>query len=194
MCTISHLVLDSSLFLSILTDQHSPTFFARRVVSCSSQQQSTSTRGKNCTCVVAAWAIMEEEAIPILSVVVPAVAGAVVVVVTVVLVFWLGAGRQTSYEDAVKARQGHADRELRRMAEKEKEQKQKREKRRPPRSISKRHEAGKVDGQGEVEATPQQLPQKSILKTTTSKANNVAKDKVRPLWTRCPLVAYQRRC
>jgi chromosome segregation ATPase len=127
---------------------------------------------------------MEEESLSMLTVVVPAVVGASVVVVTVVLVFWLGAGRQTSYEDAMKARQGHADKELRRIAEREREQKQKREKKRPGGKSGRRQEAGKLEGQqGDVQATPLPPAQKGILKTTTttSKANSVAaKDKAEP--------------
>ncbi|CAI8028649.1 hypothetical protein GBAR_LOCUS16316 [Geodia barretti] len=126
---------------------------------------------------------MEEESLSMLTVVVPAVVGVSVVVVTVVLVFWLGAGRQTSYEDAMKARQGHADRELRKITEREREQKQKREKKRPGGRSGRRQESGKLEGQqGDVEVTPLPPAQKGILKTTTtSKANSVAaKDKAEP--------------
>ena len=138
---------------------------------------------------------MEEDSLSVLTVVVPAVVGASVVVVTVVLVFWLGAGRQTNYEDAMKARQGHAEKELRKIAaERERDQKQKREKKRPGRS-GKRHEAGS----GDVEGSPRRLPppaQKGILKTATtmtSKAISVGKDKVRHRMCRVGVLAHTAR-
>ena len=128
----------------------------------------------------AAVADMEEESLStVLTVVVPAAVGVSLVVATIAIIFWLGAGRQTSYEDAVKARQGHAERELRKMAEKEREQRQRKEKKRPGRG--RRHEAGRPEGET-AESTPQQLPpatQKSILKS--SKPNSVPK--VRPAHT-----------
>ena len=114
---------------------------------------------------------MDEELMnTLLTVAVPTVAAVSAVVVLVMVVFWVGAGRQTTYEDAVKARQGHAERELRKMAEREREQKQKKEKKRPGKG--KRHEAGaRLDGDAGEAATPQQLPmpaQKSILKTSNT--------------------------
>ena len=110
------------------------------------------------------------------SVAVPATAGIGVVILTVFLVFWLGAGRPTSYEDAVKARQGHAEKELRKIAEKEKEQKQKKDKKR---GGERRRRQEVVKQQRDVEDTPHLPPaQKSILKS--SRPNNVSKVKVSP--------------
>ena len=121
---------------------------------------------------------MDGESFEILTVAVPAAVGVGVVIATVVLVFWIGAGRQTSYEDAMKAARGRAEEVVRKMAEKEKEQKQKKEKKRPG-ERKRRQEGGRAGSQVEVETTPK-LPsaQKSILKS--SKQNSVAKDKVSP--------------
>lgn len=108
-----------------------------------------------------------------LTVAVPAAIGVSIVVATVALIFWYGAGRQNSYEDAVKARQGHAEREMRKMAEKEKEQKQKREKKRVGKN--KKQDVAQFSGQEDAEANPP-TTQKSILKS--SRPNSVTKDKV----------------
>lgn len=105
-----------------------------------------------------------------LTVAVPATIGVGVVVVTVVFIFWFGAGKQTSYEDAMKDRQGRAEKALRKQAEKEKEQKQKKEKKRPSEK-KRKQEVVKPDS---LATTPKLPPaQKSILKT--SKPNSVAK-------------------
>lgn len=107
------------------------------------------------------------------TVAVPATIGAGVVVITVVFIFWIGAGKQTSYEDAMKDRQGRAEKALRKQAEKEKEQKQKKEKKRPSEK-KRKQEVVKPDSRVEVATTPKLPPaQKSILKT--SKPNSVAK-------------------
>lgn len=107
-----------------------------------------------------------------LTVIVPAAVGVCVVVGTVALIFWVGAGKQTSYEDAMKDRQGRAEKALRKQAEKEKEQKQKKEKKRVGEK-KRKQEVVKPDSRVEV-ATPKLPPaQKSILKT--SKPNSVAK-------------------
>ena len=126
---------------------------------------------------------MDGESFEILTVAVPAAVGVGVVIATVVLVFWIGAGRQTSYEDAMKAARGRAEEVVRKMAEKEKEQKQKKEKKRPGerkrRQEGGRQEGGRAGSQVEVETTPKLLStQKGILKS--SKQNSVAKDKVSP--------------
>lgn len=105
-----------------------------------------------------------------LTVAVPATVAVGVVVVTVVFIFWFGAGKQTSYEDAMKDRQGRAEKALRKQAEKEKEQKQKKEKKRPGEK-----KRAKPDSRVEVATTPKLPPaQKSILKNP-SKPNSVAK-------------------
>lgn len=111
------------------------------------------------------------------SVAIPATAGVGVVIATVVLIFWLGAGRPTSYEDAVKARQGHVEKELRKkQAEKEKEQKQKKDKKR---GGERRRRQEVMKQQRDMEDTPHLPPaQKSILKS--SRPNNVSKVKVSP--------------
>ena len=115
-----------------------------------------------------------------LAVAVPAAIAVILVLATVALIFWYGAGRQSSYEDAVKARKGHAERELRKMAEKEKEQqKQKREKKRVGKS--KKQDSVHSSGQEDAEATPPP-PQKGILKS--SRPNSVVKDKVSSNWKR----------
>lgn len=108
-----------------------------------------------------------------LTVVVPATVGVGVVVATVVLIFWVGgAGKQTSYEDAMKDRQGRAEKALRKQAEKEKEQKQKKEKKRVGEK-KRKQEVVKPDSRVEV-ATPKLPPaQKSILKT--SRPNSMTK-------------------
>lgn len=127
---------------------------------------------------------MEEDSLSAFTLAVTALVGASMVIVTVFLVFLLGFGRQTSYEEAVRARQTHAEKELRKKADKEKEQqRQKRDKKKTGRG--RRSEAGRQDGGGasgsevEVSSTPlhqpppqqQQPPQKSILKS-----NNVSTD------------------
>ena len=131
---------------------------------------------------------MEGEALDMfLTIVVPASVGVGIVVATVALVFWYGAGRQTSYEDAVKARQGHAEKEIRKQAEqREKEQKLKREKKRGGERKRKQDVAAKAS---HVESTPQ-LPsaQKSILKS--NKPDNVVKEKVRAALK----MAYYEEC
>ena len=108
-----------------------------------------------------------------LSVALPATAGVGVVIATVVFMFWYGAGRPTSYEDDVKARQGHAEKEMRKLAEKEKQKKEKK------RGGERRRRQEVVKQQRDVEDTPHLPPaQKSILKS--SRANNVSKVKVSP--------------
>lgn len=115
---------------------------------------------------------MEEAPTEVLDMVVPAVVGAGVVIATVVLVFWIGAGRQTSYEDAMKRAQGRVEEVLRT------EQKQKKEKKRPG-ERRRRPEGSSGKGSSEVESPPQPpAQQKGILKG--SKANSV--DKVSPSW------------
>lgn len=105
----------------------------------------------------------------------PAAVGVLFVILTVVLIFWYGTGRQTSYEDAMKVRQGRAEKELRKQTEKEKEQKQKKEKKRLGEK-KRKQEAGKPGSQGEVETTPKLPPaQRSILKSSSE-----VKDKVSP--------------
>lgn len=113
---------------------------------------------------------MEETPTELLAVVVPTVIGAGVVIATVVLVFWLGTGRQTSYEDAMKRARGRAEEALRTEQKQKKEKKRLSERRRRP-------EVSLGKSSSEVEGTPQPpAHQKSILKG--SKANSV--DKVSP--------------
>ena len=119
---------------------------------------------------------METVVETVVTVALPASIGLGIVIATTVFIFWFGAGRQTSYEDAVKARQGHAEKELRKQAEREKEQKQKREKKRAG-ERKRRQEVLKQPR--DVEVTPHLPPaQKSILKP--SRPNNVNNVKVSP--------------
>ena len=121
---------------------------------------------------------MEGESLDtVLTVAVPASVGLGLVALTVLVIFWLGTSRQASYEEAVKARQGQVEKEMRKQAEKEKEQqKQKREKKRGGERRRRQPDATRPGGQ---EETPQLPPaQKSILKS--SKPNSVVREKVSP--------------
>lgn len=116
----------------------------------------------------------------LLAVVIPGSIGVGLVVATVLAIFWLGTGRQSSYEEAVKARQGRVEKEMRKQAEKEKEQqKQKREKKRGGERRRKQQDGTRPSSQDEREVTPQLPPaQKSILKST--KPNSVVRERVSP--------------
>ena len=106
---------------------------------------------------------MEEVSAEVLTLVIPAVVGVGVVAATVVLVFWLGVGKQRSFEEAKRLAVKHADEVL-------KEQFSPKPKKKPfSRRPKKSHGRGLDEDQGE-DARSSDHPLKPILKPAVGKA------------------------
>ena len=119
---------------------------------------------------------MEEANTEFLTVLLPAIGGVVVIAATMAVAFWLGAGRQTSYEDAMKRAEGRAEEALRT------EQKQKKEKKRGGERRKKAEGSfGSKVAKMEPESTHQPPAQrKGILKSNKANTAEKVRESSRP--------------